>query len=79
MGWLEEIAQQVELTPRQVQMIWYRGQIGVNGGDRKGDKNAPEYFTETGLTEKGQKIYKNAEEARRMSISSSLKEMIAEF
>jgi hypothetical protein len=52
MIWLNEIAQKVGVTSRQVEMIWYWGQVGVDGGDRKGNKNAPEYFTETGLTDK---------------------------
>lgn len=79
MDWLDEIAKTENLTPRQVQLIWYRGQIGVNGGDKRGNKKAPKYFTAIGLTAKGKQIYTDAEVLRRSSISMSLKKMAAEF
>ncbi|EPT2758011.1 hypothetical protein ACVP6W_002264 [Vibrio cholerae] len=71
--WLTVTAEKFGLTEKQVELIWYRGQVGVgDGNDRPGDKNAPEYFTEDGLTTAGMKIHREAEEARKQHITDRL-------
>ncbi|WP_119564689.1 hypothetical protein [Vibrio cholerae] len=75
--WLTVTAEKFGLTEKQVELIWYRGQVGVgDGNDSPGDKNSPEYFTKEGLTEEGIMIFKEAEEARKKYITDRLTSLI---